>query len=1115
MVKNLNVVKDSIMDCIMSDILVDLKSNSSNSVIIGTWSIDIEEPNRNQIFKNFNLKIKKNVVLSLRNLKAEDFKCVEQDLLTLRYKEKSWSYGRNAIIGLDSLNNTFQIVFRPSAIRDCRHKQHTDSSKENIYPVSFDVILYDGSTEKYGGSNEKVYGDIISRFNVKFNVKLVRQINRPCISLNIPESIIEFNSGLGNKEIGLLHIQNESRLHYSPSIKGKLRLEVIDDSGIDMTEAVYLEHVNEDGCFDIGEIDSGKSMVVPIKANFPMIGNPSGMEKRLSIKAYYHDGNNETEVCEDILTLERNTAKPQLIVSLNKEQDRIYLKDSESVEGDAEVIEFAPESELRKTCFSFSVENGAKQGVEDIGLIVANLRCVPRVKENIKFVLCEGKTLEDIFGYSYERPFILRFGESRIFNVSFQQNDVVELFTEHAKRKDFTSEIVYDVNFDYWDVSTELSLYNLPESLRKHFSFQISLNLFQLPSSKWLGIDYGTSAIVCKFGDSLLNLRKKKLALFDVKSDRYEEGTNYLSSSVILRNNKREIAGLSSLLCDFKDDEIDAFLTNGGSKVGNISALFNSLAITLSPTYEQENKNLNFLLPCMKMLLGYDWIPNVTLYEGFEYSCKESEEIRKKDIFYISKERRVVPSELCRVNNVMYEVYKELFFFFVRDEITDKRSLNNIVLTVPNTFSPNHFMQLRNIIDESFKEYNLRNLKFISESDAVACYYLKYWSDINKMVERELNAGLKQEERILVYDMGAGTLDISYLVKTDEHIEVKGRMGIAKAGNYLDGVLASIISEKEPILKKVCDPTEIIDTDRLLLARTLKSIIKNEIKPNLAIPVADVVISKNKFEDIGLEKDLIIDTSDIINHKEFKKYIKSCTKDILLRFIDFYGLRKKNNELIIDTLIISGRASKLKFIYEEIEKYIKPKAPNDRFKIIEMSKVMGDKSKDAVVEGAISYAVRSGLRIRYNNIMANYGVLYYDRYGELKYAELLNPRKEAPVSISEVEGMYINQYDTEAIKCDISGCNDGEHPLRLVQSYSADTLKDWNDGNHEYITVMSEWRNIQVSDSAELKIKVDENNEMSLSIDNAFTSGMAPARIDINSELNKRSMWPVIYKIKK
>lgn len=1092
------------MDCIMSDILVDLKSSSNNSIIIGTWSIDIEEPNRNQIFKNFNLKIKKNVVLSLRNLKVEDFECEEQDLLALRYKEGSWNYGRDAIIGLDSLKNTFQIVFRPSAIRDCRHKQYTDSAKENIYPISFDIILYDGSPGN-------IYGDIISRLNVKFNIKLTRQINRPWISLNIPEPIIEFNSGLGNKVIGSLRIQNESKLHYSPSIKGKLRLEVKDDSGIDMTEAVYLEHVNEDACFDIGEIDSGESIEVPIKVNFPIIGNPSGMEKRLLIKAYYNDGNNETEVCEDILTLERNTAKPQLIVSLNQENEKIYLKNNESVGNNSEIIEFSPESDLRKTCFSFSIENGAKQGVEDIGLIVANLRGVPRVKENTKFVLCEGKTLEDILGYSCERASIFRSGESRNFNISFQQNDIVEFFTEHVNRKDFTSEIVYDVDFDYWDASTELSLYNLPESLRKHFSFQISLTLFQLPSSKWLGIDYGTSAIVCKFGDNLLNLRKKKLALFGVKQDLYEIGTNYLSSSVILRNNKREIEGLSSLLCDFKDCEIETYLSNGNSKRDNISSLFNSLAITLSPTSDQEDANNNFLLPCMKMLLGYDWIPDVGQYKGFKYLCKESEKVVSKDILYITKEGRIIPSELCRVNNVMYEVYKELFFFFVRDEITNKRLLNNIVLTVPNTFSPNHFTQLRSIIDESFKEYNLRNLKFISESDAVACYYLKYWSDINRMVERETDDRLKQEERILVYDMGAGTLDISYLVKTDDHIEVKGRMGIAKAGNYLDGVLASIISEKIPILENICNPKNITNTERLLCARMLKAIIKNEIKPKLGDTEANVVICKQDFKDIGLEEDLTINISDVIKHKEFNEYIRSCTEKVLLRFVDFYGLKNEDGKLIMDTMIISGRASKLASIYKNVEQYIKSIAQNDKFKIIEMSKVMGDKSKDAVVEGAISYAVRKGLKIKYNNIMANYGVLYYDKYGELNYVELLNPRKNKPVSISEVEGMYINQYDTEPVRCDITGCNDGEHPLRLIQSYSADTLKDWNDGNHEYITVMSEWRNIQVNESAELKIRVDENNEMSLSIDNAFTAGLAPARIDINSELNKKSMWPVFY----
>ena len=82
----------------------------------------------------------------------------------------------------------------------------------------------------------------------------------------------------------------------------------------------------------------------------------------------------------------------------------------------------------------------------------------------------------------------------------------------------------------------------------------------------------------------------------------------------------------------------------------------------------------------------------------------------------------------------------------------------------------------------------------------------------------------------------------------------------------------------------------------------------------------------------------------------------------------------------------------------------------------------------------------------------------------------------------------------------------------LLQSYSNDTLNDWKNGNREYITVMSEWRNLQGGTNSLIKIKVDENNQMRLYINNAFTDNLAPSHIDVNSELNKKSMWPFMQK---
>lgn len=74
-----------------------------------------------------------------------------------------------------------------------------------------------------------------------------------------------------------------------------------------------------------------------------------------------------------------------------------------------------------------------------------------------------------------------------------------------------------------------------------------------------------------------------------------------------------------------------------------------------------------------------------------------------------------------------------------------------------------------------------------------------------------------------------------------------------------------------------------------------------------------------------------------------------------------------------------------------------------------------------------------------------------------------------------------------------------------------DTLGDWKSGNHEYITVMEELHYLNEPKDSRLMITVDNGNQMRLRINGAFTDTLAPSHIDVNSELNKKSMWPVKY----
>lgn len=1081
---------------ILNDINVDLDSNSPK-LIIGRWMIDLVEPQRKPFLRKFPLKIQKDVKLSLSNLVAKDFQIPNYgDFLSISLNTETWSYGIVKKLSIENFQTTFQIELNPKAISDCKHEQNDD----NKYPVSFNIVLQDGETS-----------DEIANVPVHFNIKLAKKVNLPSVKLDISKPEIMFHDGLRDEEIGSVVISNTSKLLFSPKINGMVELNVVDkdDNKPVDSNIIYLDSANDDE--RISNLESGQIKKYKIKANFPMIGNPVE-RKRFGITASFIPDNNSVELPNDSkeLIIDSNTARPRLIVRLMVGDKSIYVTNCEKYDAETtfgvNAIKFSNETQLERSCFSFSLGNGSENGIKEIGVVIKDVKCTPSINEDsTEVILRDGESLNDVLGFVDDhRPVLLQSLATHTYPISFWQDKIEELYThQDAGTRNYTSEVAFKIEFDYWEEDRELTMRALPQESRKHFCFELTIKLHQCPSVKWLGIDYGTSAIVCRFDNYTLPLRNRKLNLFRQQTDEYEQDTQYLSSNVIYRNNRVNIIDQSSLICDYDSTNLD-----------NPAPDYNSLALTLSPTSTVEDANQNFMLPCMKMLMGYDNIPNIQQYDGFSYSfMSESGKITTQNIFTTEGNRRI-PSRLCKVSNVMQEIYRELFLYFIKPEIQNIR-LDNIVLTVPNTFSPNHFKQLRDIVAESFNQYYIRNLKFISESDAVACYYAKNWADVNHAVNRSADSmeELRRCESVLVYDMGAGTLDITYLLKCEGEIHIKGRMGIAKAGNYLDGLLASIIAAigEENSLPNICLPNNITSSDRLLLARKLKNIIKNQLKPQLGMAGAQIRIEEDKFRDIGLDRDITIERDEVVTHADFREYLRSCTKDILDNFFRFYRLYNEHDKVSIDTVIISGRASKLSLIRDELTSFLEITKSNDDFKIVDMSSVIGrDISKDVVVEGAMAFASGQNLTVEYDNIMANYGVIYYDKVGELKYTKLLDPREQEPIQTTKVEGMRVNEYVTEEIICDISGC-DQQRPLILVQSYSMDTLNDWRNGSHEYITVMSELYNLQEPEDSRLKITVDNMNKMRLIINGASTRTLAPSHIDVNSELNKKSMWPVMH----
>ncbi|MEE1120505.1 MAG: hypothetical protein UHT92_02310, partial [Prevotella sp.] len=126
-------------------------------------------------------------------------------------------------------------------------------------------------------------------------------------------------------------------------------------------------------------------------------------------------------------------------------------------------------------------------------------------------------------------------GDSLIINLEFCPTDIDYIGTN---KYDF--EVVTTIDIKYWENSEALPMSLLAENEKKK-TIMLVWHLHILPHPEWLCVDYGSSAIVCKFDKDLIDLRSKKeeiirkdTELVKYRKDDIENGTKFLNSDVLL-----------------------------------------------------------------------------------------------------------------------------------------------------------------------------------------------------------------------------------------------------------------------------------------------------------------------------------------------------------------------------------------------------------------------------------------------------------------------------------------------------------------------------------------------------------------------------------------------------
>ncbi len=668
----------------------------------------------------------------------------------------------------------------------------------------------------------------------------------------------------------------------------------------------------------------------------------------------------------------------------------------------------------------------------------------------------------------------------------------------------------------------------------------IEFRVAEIAAREWLCLDYGSSAVVGAFGagsqDATGRVINNLLPLKNRKAQCLLYRFNNLNNEA--EKKKRNDNSESSDFLIASTSSLDGADIEAARGVRYTPKEFGKHAVCFSPSSGMQLSNINHILPCLKSLMGHRLLPDNLIPK-------------------VLRDRGLAE---VKVDHIFEVVYRQLFGCFLDEEATKAQKL---VMSVPNTYSPVHLETLRKIAKECMPNLRPDYTNFISESDAVACYYLEHQRTFCK------NSGIDQNSlrnsNVLVFDMGAGTLDLTYFRQStngnEDIISIDGKMGVSKAGNYLDYVLADIIVNM--IIAKVDanknalhlnDSTDVknfkdelaqllslkLTQDKYLDPFHLKDYVKNSIKPLLnkpqeKLPACPKILGRS-FDSILSEYTI----EDIISSDQFKRFLSETTQDVFKHFVALFG--DPNKGMKIDVVIFSGRMTGIKTLRNAVKSALNIFMPsaedvdNCRFadlaskKFIDINEDVSDVTdlKTVVVEGAMAFCTRfqrgkGRFKFLNTNVYASYGLILEKQGGGVSWIPLIDYRTKPTQQgrAMSADGMTINQYDTDKYKAsfrrndisdliDMQGRIDGAQLYRiyLVQSYSSNPASDWDNGNKEMMTILETYQDFPMAPLS-YRMTIDANNVMKFVMTGVNDTHMA--HDDIKNDALRKSNWPISF----
>lgn len=1119
-------------------------------------------------------------------------------MFSLQYGDNIGTSHKIDVTGLNEIN--FNVFFKPGDIVDCKWKENRKIVLEGNRAC--DVDLEPGQTYSFkvryvvtllDAGNECVKtetGEVEVSFERLSDV-------RPAFVF-VPSSAyregIIYDATLDTEvEIGKLRVSNSSSLLAAPAIDTAFEvMGRIDDEDIpglltlgepeetvnywdragfmmpDSHHAVPNPHYRDGrNAYRLLKIDTNKVtpgilqnesyVTFPVKWNMAKVTNPEDDKIMNVVVRYKHKNSYEgrysdpSEDLSNIIEFKRNPEVISLELSFDDTNgrtvvDRTLMDESKEIVNDVRFPKNDPVSMDQEFNLQLTLENTASAGSDRSAVIIKDFRFGKPDMGDIRIELTDKrrdmmKSLFSVEGAlaSADEPIILGQRQAVSMRLTYRPRFVGRILKQ--EQQVYAGMIRFPYSFKYaidaegrYEAGGRLDYVEV----KGEVEFKVS----KIAAREWLCVDFGSSAVVGAYGAGLRDdcgtLVNNLIPLKDRKEQCLLNCFPDVDSPVD-QLRRKDVSETSDFLVT-SATSLDGEKIEGARDIRYSPEEFGKHSICFSPSSGMQN--ITHMLPCLKSMMGHKHLP-VNLIP---------DDLRAKGLREVE------------VNHVFEIVYKQLFGCFLQNEATESQKL---VMSVPNTYSPVHLGILRNIARECMPNLRPDYTNFISESDAVACYYLS--NQLTFCRNSKVDHNSLKNSNVLVYDMGAGTLDLTYFTQREVdnrmRISIDGKMGVSKAGNYLDYVLATIIVdmivtslnsdnyaqlglndklEAENFKKELPHLLVLnLTTDMYADAFPLKNYVKTHIKPLLNKP-DNTLPSGLRLK--GRQVDSLLSTftvNDILSHKEFRNFLRETTEDVFRHFASLFGTPGSSGlpRMNVDVVIFSGRMTGIKALRNEVKSALRILMPSEQDvdkcryadlaskRFVDINEEVEDVTdlKTVVVEGAMAYCTQfqrgeGQYQFKNTNIYATYGLILERQDGGVAWLPLVD-FKTSPSRkgiMRNADGITINQYDTNVAKAaarrdniagllDLEGRIDGSmlSALYLVQSYSSDPVRDWESEQKEMMTILGKYDSQPMPLS--YRLVVNEMNELQFSLA-GFAREFLP-HDDIKNKALRMSNWPISF----